>query len=104
MTKNPILNALGALVYIVIVSSILYGGAMLKVGQNAIIAPIAMVSLFTLSAAVMGYIFLYQPIQLFLENKKQQAVRVFIRTVGAFGFMTFCIFVALFAGVFKAQK
>jgi len=101
MTKNPFINALTALVYIAIVSCVLYVGTLLKVGTNAIIAPIALVSLFTLSAAVMGYIFLYQPAQLYFDNKKIQGVRLFLGTVMVFGCLTFIMLVLLFSGIFN---
>jgi len=50
-----------------------------------------MLSLFVLSAAIMGYLFLSEPLQLFLENKKQEAVTFFAKTVGIFA-----CFVAVF--------
>jgi hypothetical protein len=36
----------------------------------------------------MGYLFFYQPVQLFIEGKKKQAVNLFIQTVGVFAVIT----------------
>lgn len=55
---------------------------------DEIIMPIIMLSLFTLSAAIMAYIFGYQPLQLFLDGKKKDAVSLFLKTVGIFGGIT----------------
>lgn len=41
-------------------------------------------SLFVLSAAVMGYLFVYQPLKFFFEGKQQEAVRFFLLTVAFF--------------------
>jgi hypothetical protein len=40
-----------------------------------------MLGLFVLSAALMGYLFLYEPFNLYMENRKQEAVLFFGRTV-----------------------
>jgi hypothetical protein len=89
MTKNPFYNALGAYVYIVLVVLAMNGISGVANEGNEIIIPIMMLSLFTLSAAVMAYIFCYQPLRLFLEEKKEEAVNLFIKTVGIFATITF---------------
>jgi heme O synthase-like polyprenyltransferase len=68
--------------------------------SNSPVAAIAVISLFTLSAAVMGYIFCYQPAQLYFDNKKKQAIKLFIQTVIAFAVMTSLVFILLFFGIF----
>lgn len=92
MTKNPILNALAAVVYIAAVVSVIYLFAMFdKPDVPIFIIPMAMISLFTLSAAVMGYLFLGQPVQLYLDGDKSHAVRLFLQTVGVFAAITVLI-------------
>ena len=79
MTKNPIINGLAAELYIVLIVAVLNWGTRLAIGKDdTFLAPLAMISLFTLSAAVMGYIFGLQPIQLYLDGKKKQAVALFL--------------------------
>jgi hypothetical protein len=88
--KKPFLYALGAVVYIVV---IVLGVQATKFfpEKETIIIPMTMLSLFVLSAAVMGYLFLSEPLKLFLEGQKQEAVVFFGKTVGIFA-----CFVALF--------
>ena len=66
MTKNPLINALAASLYIILVASVMYYGSNYTGPVNSVIAPIAVLSLFTLSAAVMGYIFGSESLQLLL--------------------------------------
>jgi hypothetical protein len=96
MTKNPILNALTAALYIVFISLVLFYGTIFKVGNNSFLAPIAMISLFTFSAAVMGYLFLYQPFVIYFDGKKKLAIDLFLQTLLVFGIITALIFVVLF--------
>ncbi len=84
MTKNPIINALAGLLYIVLVVSLLNYSQTFVGKVESIFIPIAMLSLFVFSAASMGYIFLYQPLQLFLEGEKKKSVDLFIKTLAAF--------------------
>jgi hypothetical protein len=100
MTRNPILNALAAVGYIVVVASIVFYGPTAADDPDTVIVPITMISLFTLSAAVMGYIFLSQPLRLYLDGKKQAAVSLFIRTVVIFAGVTALLLLALFSGIF----
>ena len=73
MSKNPIINALGASGYIVLIVTIMnFLSRTLKDKPDTFGAPLAFLSLFTLSAAVMAYLFLYQPLQLFIMGKKKQ--------------------------------
>ncbi len=100
MTKSPITNALAAIAYIVIVASAMfYGSNYAKQMDDTVFAPIAIISLFTLSAAVMGYIFLGQPLQLYLDDKKKEAVDLFLRTVAIFAGVTVVILIAYFSGI-----
>ena len=99
MTKNPLLNALAASLYIVIIALVMFYGTKNLGPVDSVIAPIAMVSLFTLSAAMMGYIFLFQPIQLYLDGKKKIAVNLFLQTLACFAGITVIIFFLLFSRI-----
>ncbi|KKP94691.1 MAG: hypothetical protein US77_C0016G0010 [Microgenomates group bacterium GW2011_GWC1_38_14] len=100
MTRNPLLNALGALLYIIVVSVVMFYGSS-QVKGTSVIGPIAVLSLFTLSAAVMGYVFCYQPLQLFLAGKKKEAVDLFLKTVGIFGALTATILFLYFSRILR---
>lgn len=100
MTKNPILNALAAIAYIIIVAATMfYGSTHPGPADDSFFAPIALISLFTLSAAVMGYIFLGQPLQLYLDDKKKEAVNLFLRTVAIFAGLTVVMLIIFFSGL-----
>lgn len=43
--------------------------------DETILIPIAVLSLFTLSAAIIGYLFLFQPAQMYLDGKKKEAMK-----------------------------
>lgn len=104
MTKNPFLNTLAALVYIAIVASVMFYAGKALPKEDTFLAPIVALSLFTLSAAVMGYIFGYQPFQLYFNNKKKQAIDLFLKTILAFGGATLLLIILLFSGVSLFQE
>src|SRR5436853_4919336 len=79
MTKNPIKNALAALCYIVlIILCVFYAPKVFGDVKESILLPIMFLSLFTLSAAVMGYLFLFQPAELYFSGSKKEGVRLFL--------------------------
>jgi hypothetical protein len=91
--KKPFLHAFGAALYIVIVVTILQTASyVFKDMSGTMLVPMAMLSMFVLSAAIMGYIFLSEPLYLLMENRKQEAIVFFSKTVGFFA-----CFVVLFA-------
>jgi len=100
MSKNPLINALGASAYIFLVVSIMtFVTQPLKDKPDTFFAPVVFLSLLTLSVAVMAYLFFYQPLVLFIEGKKKQAVDLFIKTVGLFALFTIIALVLLFSGL-----
>ncbi len=100
MTKNPIVNALCASAYIILIVFIMDYVMRAIPHPKTIMIPITILSLFTLSAAVMGYLFVYQPVQLYLDGKKKNAVNLFLQTVGVFAVITTIILFLLFSGIF----
>jgi hypothetical protein len=66
--------------------------------SNPIIIPTFMLSLLTLSVAVMGYLFFYEPTMLFLNKKKSEAVSLFLQTVGMFAGITILIILVALSG------
>ena len=92
MTKNPFLNALGASIYIGLVVLLMNFSSNIESSANELVIGSMMISLFTLSAAVMGYIFLYEPFKLYTDGKKKEAVKLFLQTVGIFGCITLIMF------------
>lgn len=89
--KKPFVHAFAAALYIAAIVLGIHTTTFMP-QKETIVIPMVMLGLFVLSAAVMGFLFLSEPIKLFLENRKQEAVVFFGKTVGAFA-----CFVALFA-------
>lgn len=88
MSKNPFVNALSATAYITLVASLMFYGPKESIPEPSVMIPIAILSLFVLSAAMMGYFFLYQPVLLLVEGKKEEATKLFLTTVFAFACIT----------------
>lgn len=88
INKTGFLNALGALIYIAIVATIMQNGDKLFGQMNNFIGPIAFLLLFTLSAVVVGGLILGKPLMLYLDGKKKEAVSLFLTTCGWIGGFT----------------
>ncbi len=99
MTKNPFLNAIAATAYIALIASFLFYGTKHIGPVESVFIPITMLSLFVLSAAVMAFVFCYQPIQLFLEGQKKEATNLFLKTLGSFAAITifWLVFLVLYS-------
>ncbi len=88
--KKPFLYASGAALYIVLIVFIINALTSILPGKTILI-PMVLLGLFVLSAAIMGFLFLYEPLNLYFENHKKEAVVFFAKIVGFFAG-----FVALF--------
>jgi len=100
MSKNPIINALSASAYIILgVTVMTYVTQPLKNKPDTFFAPVVLLSLLTLSVAVMAFLFFYQPLQLIIEGKKKEAVNLFVKTVGIFAAITAVALILLFFGL-----
>lgn len=88
MNKSPVTNAFIAALYIVVVATTMFYGSNYAPKEDTVLMPIAMLSLFTLSASVMGYLFVGTPLRLYLDGKKKEAVDFFFKTVGSFAVLT----------------
>ncbi len=101
MSKNPFINGIAASVYIVAVAAVMNYGTKMAPNSKSFMVPVAVISVFTLSAALMGFLFCYPAIQLYLDGKKKQAVNLFLQTVAVFACITAIILGLVFGGVFR---
>jgi hypothetical protein len=100
MSKNPFINAFSASGYIVfIVSVISFVGQTQRNKPDTFFAPVAFLSLLTLSVVVMAYLFFYQPLQLFIVGKKKRAIDLFVQTVAIFAALTTGVSILVFSGL-----
>jgi len=98
MSRNPFLNALSAAAYIILVVAVMtFVTAPLRNKPDTFFAPIMVLSVLTLSVAVMAFLFFYQPLMLFIENKKKEAVNLFVKTVAIFAGFTALGLILLFS-------
>lgn len=96
MTKNPFINALAAALYIDVVASVMTYASKFSSPPPSVIMPIAMLSLFTLSAGFMGYCFLYQPLRLYIEGEKKKGANLFLQTLAVFAGITIILIALTF--------
>ena len=100
MSRNPIINALSASGYILLIAVIINLVSQTQKNKpDTFFAPVAFMSLLTFSVSVMAFIFFYQPLQLFIEGKKKEAINLFIKTVGIFGVVTLIVWILLISGL-----
>jgi len=100
MSKNPFINALSASAYIILVVTIMtFVTQPLKDKPDTFFAPITVLFVLTLSVAVMAYLFFYQPLLLFIDGKKKEAIDLFVKTVGIFAVFTVVVLSLLSLGV-----
>lgn len=95
--KKPFIHALAAALYIVIIVLVIqFFGSALKNKVDTIVIPMTMLSLFVLSAAVMGFLFLSEPLYLLMESKKKEAISWFGKVVGFFACFVVIFTILLF--------
>ena len=99
--KKPFLSALCAAVYIVfIVSAINYVSSLPLFqgveGQDNLLMPMTMLALLVLSVALMGFLFLSQPILLYIGGDKKGAVSFFLKTLGFFASFVVIFIIIMF--------
>lgn len=98
MTKNPYINALVAGAYIVFVVLLLtYGPVFVREKPDTILAPMAMLSLFVLSATFMVYTFFFQPALMYADGQKREAIKLFTKTLLSFAVITGVIVLIAFS-------
>lgn len=100
MSQNPIINALCASAYIILgVTVMTFVTQPLRNKPDTFFAPVVVLSLLTLSVAVMAFLFFYQPLMFFIEGRKKDAVTLFVKTVGIFAAITMVALILLFTGL-----
>jgi hypothetical protein len=82
MKLNPFINALAIVSYILLVVGIIYALQSPNTPDKGILAPLFLLSLFTLSVAVMTFLFFYQPFKLYCNNRQKEGLTYFIKTIG----------------------
>ncbi len=89
MTKNPFYNAILATAYIVLLVTTVFLGPQLFGGpKESVLYPMVMLSVLVFSAALMAYLFFYQPVIMLIDGQREKAVKLFLQTAGIFAATT----------------
>jgi hypothetical protein len=88
MTKNPLINALAAGLYIAAIATFMSYGEGLFEGPDNLFMPMLMLSLLVLSVSVMAVLFFYQPVRLYLDGEKVAAFKFLMTTIATFAVIT----------------
>lgn len=95
--KTPIFHAIAAECYISLVATFFFYAPMyLGESEDTVFAPMAMLSLLVLSVAIMGYLFFYTPLALFIAGKREEGIQFFGKTILFFALITSFVFSILF--------
>jgi archaellum biogenesis protein FlaJ (TadC family) len=85
MSTNPLANATAAAGYISLLVTLIFSSPQfMSDNELGMIAPVIFLSLFVISAALMGYLFVYPSVKLLIEGKSKEATTLFLSTVAAF--------------------
>lgn len=92
MQWNSFMSAFGALAYIgSVVLFIHYLESVRHDTPDTLLDGLGFLSLLVFSAAVMAFLFFYQPVLLLIEHKQKEAVSYFLKTLLTFGLTTVTI-------------
>jgi polyferredoxin len=96
LLKQGILNALGVFIYTSAIAWLLSNGEkFLGKKPDNFLMPAAMLLLLVLSAAITGLLVFGKPIMLYLNNSKQEAVKLLIYTISSLLIITLIVFAVL---------
>ena len=96
MRWNPFINAFAAAAYIWGVGLLIRHISLLHHDTpDNLIGSIAFLSLLVFSASVMGFLFFYRPVMFLVENKKDEAISFFLKTLGTFGAITLLVILTI---------
>lgn len=92
MKWNPFKNAIAAVAYIGAVALFMHAIQSLRHNTpDTLLDGMGAMSLVVCSAAVMAFLFFYQPVVLLIEHKKAEAMSYFLKTLGIFAAITIAL-------------
>jgi hypothetical protein len=95
LVKHALLASLLASAYIACVVTLLTNAERLFGIKENVLAPIGVLLLFVVSAAVMGLVIFGKPVMLYLDGSKKEGVHLLLYTVGFLILIAFLLFIAL---------
>lgn len=82
LVTQGLLNSLGVLAYISLVITVMNNAEKWFSSSQTYLGPMAMLLLFVISATVVGMLVLLQPILMYLNNAKREALFQLLYTIG----------------------
>lgn len=88
LIQRSALNALGTVAYVALVATLMRNAQRIFGNKpDTVFAPILILTLFVFSAAITASLVLGKPILMYLNNEKNEAVRLFLYTLGWLAFV-----------------
>ena len=69
-----------------------FGSSFVKNIEGTLYLPMAMLSLFVFSAGLMGFLFVFEPLAMYFDGKRAEAIAFFLKTLGTFAICTLGLF------------
>ena len=95
LIQRSFLNVLGVVAYVCVVALVMANGNRIFGVKDTAVTPIAALMLFVLSAAVTGSLVVGKPLLMYLNNQKNEAVKLFIYTLCWLALATITVFVIM---------
>lgn len=96
LQAQAFLHSFGVVLYIIFVSCLMFNVERTFGGQeDTVLAPVAFLLLFTLSAAIVGLLVFGRPVMLYLDGKKKEALNFAGTTVGFLFIEAIIVFLVL---------
>lgn len=94
--KKPFLYSLAAALYIVLLVSVMSLSSSMMPKEDNIFMPMLALSLLVLSALVMAFLFLSEPVKLYLEDQKKEAFSFFTKMIACFACFVIIFLILVF--------
>lgn len=94
-SHRSLINAFGVLVYVGLVAALMFNAQQLFGKMDGILGLMAFLLLYVVSAAVVGALVFAKPVMLYVGNKKEEAVKMLIHTIGWLLIFMIVVFVVI---------
>ena len=95
LIQRSLLNALGVSAYVAVIATIMRNAQKIFGNKpDTVFAPIFVLMLFVLSAAITGGLVLGKPLLMYLNNEKNEAIKLFGYTLSWLAFFTVIMLIA----------
>ncbi len=95
LMRVAFLHSIGIIAYIAFVSFFMFFGEEFFGKEDTYLMPVVFLTLFTLSAAVVGSLMFGKPVMLYIDGKKREAVQLAGATIGFLAMEAIVLFVIL---------